>query len=106
MKLTPTQYFQRQGWISFDPEEATLALTAKWIGPDRVIWGSDFPHPDAFYPNFIDMLKALAVYEEVGYPYMIMPDHVPSMSGPEASRVGFAYSYGYIQAALQVAGAK
>lgn len=53
----------------------------------------------------IDMLKALAVYKEVGYPYMIMPDHVPKLSGPAAREVGFAYSYGYIRAALQAVGA-
>jgi len=57
LKTTPTKYFQRQGWISFDPEEATLALTAQWLGADRIIWGSDFPHPDAFYPNFVEMLN-------------------------------------------------
>ena len=50
----------------------------------------------------IDMLRALQVYKDVGYEYMIMPDHVPRMSGPAAREVGFAYSYGYIHAAMQV----
>tara|TARA_A100001037_G_scaffold300917_1_gene329371 strand:+ start:2719 stop:3723 length:1005 start_codon:yes stop_codon:yes gene_type:complete len=49
----------------------------------------------------IDMIKALAVYKEVGYEYMIMPDHVPKMAGPAAREVGFAYTYGYIHAAMQ-----
>ena len=57
LKMTPTEYFRRQGWISFDPEEATLPLTAEWLGADQIIWGSDFPHPDAFYPNFVEMLN-------------------------------------------------
>ena len=48
------------------------------------------------------MLDALRVYKEVGYPYMIMPDHVPVLSGPAAREVGFGYSYGYIHAAMQV----
>jgi predicted TIM-barrel fold metal-dependent hydrolase len=56
LKIRPSEYFKRNGWISFDPEEATLGLTAKMLGADRIIWGSDFPHPDAFYPNFLKML--------------------------------------------------
>ena len=50
----------------------------------------------------VDMLRALRVYKEVGYPYMIMPDHAPGISGPEPHRTAFSYCYGYIQALLQV----
>ncbi len=53
----------------------------------------------------IDMLKAMRTYREVGYEYMIMPDHVPGISGQEAGQVGFAYAYGYIHAAIQAADA-
>lgn len=53
----------------------------------------------------VDMIQVLRVLKEVGYPYMVMPDHVPGISGPEADRVGFAYCFGYIHAALQAVGA-
>ena len=56
VKMKPSDYFRRQAWIAFDPDEAALPLTVQWLGADRIIWGSDFPHPDAFYPNFLDML--------------------------------------------------
>ena len=49
----------------------------------------------------VNMIRALKVYKEVGYEYMIMPDHVPGISGPEPGKVGFAYTFGYIHAALQ-----
>ena len=49
----------------------------------------------------VDMLKALRTFKEVGYEYMIMPDHVPGLSGEEPAQVGFAYTYGYIHAMLQ-----
>ena len=49
----------------------------------------------------VDMLKALRTLKEVGYRYMIMPDHVPGLSGDEPQQVGFAYTYGYIHALLQ-----
>jgi len=51
------------------------------------------------------MLDVMKTLKEVDYPYMIMPDHVPLLSGPEPRRVGFAYTYGYIHAALQAANA-
>ena len=49
----------------------------------------------------VDMLKALRTFKEVGYRYMIMPDHVPGLVGAEPQQVGFAYTYGYIHALLQ-----
>lgn len=49
----------------------------------------------------VDMLKALRTLKAVGYRYMIMPDHVPGLSGAEPQQVGFAYTYGYIHALLQ-----
>ena len=54
----------------------------------------------------IDMIEALRVYQEVGYEYMIMPDHVPRMTGPAPREVGMSYAYGYIHAAMQVVGAE
>jgi len=49
----------------------------------------------------IDMLQALRTYKEVGYEYMIMPDHVPHISGEAPYQVGFAYTFGYIHALMQ-----
>ena len=36
----------------------------------------------------VDMLRAVRTYKEVGYPYMLMPDHVPDIDGDEAEQVG------------------
>ena len=49
----------------------------------------------------IDMLKALEVYKEVNYKYMIMPDHVPQINGNDPEMTAFAYTYGYINALMQ-----
>jgi mannonate dehydratase len=53
----------------------------------------------------VDMLRAIRTYKEVDYKYMLMPDHVPELSGDESRRVGFAYCYGYIHAMLQAVNA-
>jgi len=49
----------------------------------------------------VDFVKAIRVYREVGYPYMLMPDHVPIAPNDPASLQSFAYCYGYIRALLQ-----
>ncbi len=48
----------------------------------------------------MDMARVLAVYRDVGYPCMLIPDHVPQIDGRDPSGVAFAYCYGYIQALL------
>ncbi len=57
LSLTPKEYFARQGWISFDPGEHTMAAMADLVGGDRLIWASDFPHSDAKYPGVVDELR-------------------------------------------------
>ncbi len=49
----------------------------------------------------IDFVKAIHTYREVGYPYMIMPDHVPEAPGDPRGLQSFAFCYGYIRGLLQ-----
>jgi mannonate dehydratase len=49
----------------------------------------------------VDFVKAMLVYREVGYPYMIMPDHVPVHPDDKGGSQAFAFSYGYIRALIQ-----
>jgi mannonate dehydratase len=48
----------------------------------------------------VDMLKALRVYQEVGFDGMMMPDHVPSITGDARGAQAFAYTFGYIKALI------
>jgi mannonate dehydratase len=63
-------------------------------------------HRDDFvevYPDEgdVDMVKAMQVYREVGYPYMLMPDHVPVAPNDPNGLQSFAFCYGYIQGLIQ-----
>ncbi len=49
----------------------------------------------------IDFVQAIKVYREVGYQYMLMPDHVPQAPGDPSGLQSFAYCYGYIRALIQ-----
>jgi mannonate dehydratase len=49
----------------------------------------------------VDMVKAIKVYCEVGYPYMLMPDHVPVAANDPEGLQSFAFCYGYIRGLIQ-----
>jgi predicted TIM-barrel fold metal-dependent hydrolase len=58
MKLLPSEYFARQCWVSFEIDEATLPALAPFVGVDRIVWGSDYPHADSTFPGALDELRA------------------------------------------------
>lgn len=49
----------------------------------------------------VDMIEAALAYKETGYPYMLMPDHVPHHPDDPHHYQASAYCYGYIKAAIQ-----
>lgn len=55
-------------------------------------------YPDEGDVNFY---KAIKVYKEVGYPYMMMPDHMPMHPDDPGGHQAFSFSYGYIKALIQ-----
>jgi predicted TIM-barrel fold metal-dependent hydrolase len=54
--MLPSEYFRRQCYISFDPGEWNLAASAEFIGADRIIWASDYPHPE-YTPEVVANLQ-------------------------------------------------
>ncbi len=57
LKLKPSEYFARQCYVSFDPDETTLPLLLPAIGEQRIVWASDYPHLDATFPGVVDELE-------------------------------------------------
>lgn len=54
LALSASGYFARQCAISTDPEDRLAALTVERVGADHLLWASDFPHPDAAFPDALD----------------------------------------------------
>jgi mannonate dehydratase len=54
----------------------------------------------------VDMLKAMRVYQEVGFDGMMMPDHVPAITGDARGAQAFAYTFGYIKALIAAVAAE
>ena len=51
LTMLPSEYFKRQCYVSFSPEDPTLVPTVELLGDDRILWATDFPHLDGVYPG-------------------------------------------------------
>jgi len=56
LSLLPSEYFARQCYVSFEPEEWNLATAAEKLGVERVLWASDYPHPE-YHLGIVDELR-------------------------------------------------
>ena len=64
LKEVPSYYFQRQCWISADPDERALPYLIEYIGADKFFWASDFPHDDHscdYIKDLTRMVESLSV---------------------------------------------
>lgn len=52
----PSAYFRRQGWINAEPTEPGLRATVDYLGSDRIVWSSKFPHIESAYPGMVQNL--------------------------------------------------
>jgi mannonate dehydratase len=65
---------------------------------------------DAFQEVFpdegdLDMVRVMTVLKQVGYAYMVMPDHMPRHRDDPGGHQAFAFGYGYIKAMIQAVAA-
>mgnify|MGYP006255215607 FL=1 len=64
VKMKPSEYFHRQCYTGFEVDEPYLPQLIEYIGADKLLFGSDFPHMD--HPNFIESVdEALALREKL-----------------------------------------
>jgi len=40
-----------QAPASFEPVASSIAVPANYIGPHEIMWATDYPHPDGFFPG-------------------------------------------------------
>ena len=58
LSMRPSDIFQRNCWISFEPVEGSVKVLADYIGPNKIMWATDYPHPDGFFPGAPDMIRS------------------------------------------------
>jgi len=55
----PSTYVRRQCWISADPDERALPPIIGYVGDDRFLWATDYPHSD-HDAGYMEELRELA----------------------------------------------
>jgi mannonate dehydratase len=103
-----------QGTISEDLRNPGVEIfdVIRYFGTRKKIFNVHFRNIRGSRDNFVevfpdegdvDFVKAIKVYKEIGYPYMLMPDHVPlaADNADPGSLQSFAFCYGYIRGLIQ-----
>ena len=52
--MPPSEYFRRQCFVSADADEAMLEQVIAVLGDERIVFSTDYPHPDSKYPHAVD----------------------------------------------------
>jgi mannonate dehydratase len=82
----------------------------RYFGKQKKIFNVHFRNIKGKRDNFtetypqdgdVNFFKAMQVYKEVGYPYMMMPDHMPTHPADRGGDQAFSFAYGYITALIQ-----
>jgi predicted TIM-barrel fold metal-dependent hydrolase len=55
----PSEYFARQCYVSADADEGMLAPVIELLGDERIVFSTDYPHPDSKYPHAVESFLAL-----------------------------------------------
>jgi predicted TIM-barrel fold metal-dependent hydrolase len=55
----PSEYFRRQCYVTADAGERMLAQVIELIGDDRIVFTTDYPHPDSPWPHAVEEFLAL-----------------------------------------------
>lgn len=56
-KMLPSEYFQRQIWISFVDDPLGVKMVGSVLDADKVMFGSDYPHPASTWPHSQQILE-------------------------------------------------
>jgi predicted TIM-barrel fold metal-dependent hydrolase len=56
LKSRPSDILRKNCWISFEPVEGSLKVLADYVGPHKIMWATDYPHPDGFFPGAPKMI--------------------------------------------------
>ena len=64
LKMAPTEYFKRQCWISVEPDEEPAKYAIDWVGSDKMVFSTDYPHGDSKYPDAVSSFLELGISDE------------------------------------------
>jgi uncharacterized protein len=64
LRMPPSEYFKRQCFASVECDEAPVKYVIDWLGDDRLVFSTDFPHGDSKFPKAVESFLTLPIAEE------------------------------------------
>ena len=64
LKLAPSEYFKRQCYVSVEADEEPVKYVIDYMGSDRLLFSTDFPHADSRFPEAVDQFLQLPITEK------------------------------------------
>jgi predicted TIM-barrel fold metal-dependent hydrolase len=61
MKMSPSAYFHRNVFVACRGDERTLGSAVELAGDDRIVFNTDYPHPDGTWPWGMERLEQQAI---------------------------------------------
>ena len=59
LRMRPSDYVRRQCFVSIDSDEDPGIAALGALDDRNVVWGSDYPHPDAKFPHTREKFRAI-----------------------------------------------
>ena len=59
LSMRPSEYFQRQCYVAADADESFLTHVIDVLGDERIVFSTDYPHPDSKFPHAVASFLAL-----------------------------------------------
>ena len=64
LKMAPSEYFKRQCFASAEADEDPIKYVVDYLGSDRLVFSTDFPHSDSKFPRSVDAFLELPIGDE------------------------------------------
>jgi predicted TIM-barrel fold metal-dependent hydrolase len=80
LKMLPSELFKRQVYGTFQQSPTAVALR-DFYGEDKLLWATDYPHPDSIWPNSIKTLEAFTKGADPGFVRKITWDNAAKLYG-------------------------
>ncbi len=95
LPLAPSEYFRRNCWVGVSFPSPMEAASRFDMGPDRFMWGSDYPHDESTYPETREGLRRAFAGAPVDDLRRVLGENAAALYGfdierlrPIADRVG------------------
>jgi predicted TIM-barrel fold metal-dependent hydrolase len=78
--MAPSGYWRRQCYATYQTDPVGVKLIDD-LGADRIMWGSDFPHPDGVWPDSREFIQRELGGVDAGVRRKIVCDNAARLYG-------------------------